>query len=56
MLMVWIYQSMPKSSEEETVGRLHLGSAEKLPFPDNSFDAVVAINSIHNLKEMYIFT
>lgn len=25
------------------------GSAEKLPYPDKSFDLVVAINSIHNL-------
>ena len=33
----------------EMVGRLHLGSAEDLPFPDNSFDAVVSINTIHNL-------
>ena len=40
-----------KNCEEETVGRLHLGSAEKLPFPDNSFATVVAINSIHNLKK-----
>lgn len=30
------------------VGRLHLGSADKLPFPDNSFDAVLSINTIHN--------
>ena len=36
--------------EPEVVGRLHLGSAEYLPFPDNSFDAVLAINSIHNLE------
>jgi ubiquinone/menaquinone biosynthesis C-methylase UbiE len=28
---------------------LKLGSAEKLPFPDDSFDLVIAINSIHNL-------
>jgi cyclopropane fatty-acyl-phospholipid synthase-like methyltransferase len=32
----------------EVVGRLHLGSADKLPFPDNSFNAVVSINTIHN--------
>jgi ubiquinone/menaquinone biosynthesis C-methylase UbiE len=36
--------------EPEAIGRLHLGSAEHLPFPDNSFDAVLAINSIHNLE------
>jgi ubiquinone/menaquinone biosynthesis C-methylase UbiE len=32
----------------EVVGRLHLGSADKLPFPDNSFNVVVSINTIHN--------
>lgn len=36
--------------EPEVIGRLHLGSADNLPFPDNSFDAVLAINSIHNLE------
>jgi cyclopropane fatty-acyl-phospholipid synthase-like methyltransferase len=35
--------------EPEVVGRLQIGSAEKLPFPDGSFDAVLAINTIHNL-------
>jgi len=35
--------------ELETVGRLQIGSADNLPFPDGSFDAVIAINSIHNL-------
>jgi len=33
----------------ETVGRLHQGNALDLPFPDGSFDAVFAINTIHNL-------
>jgi ubiquinone/menaquinone biosynthesis C-methylase UbiE len=28
---------------------LEIGSAEKLPYPDKSFDLVVSINSIHNL-------
>ena len=28
---------------------LRAGSAEKLPYPDKSFDLVVSINSIHNL-------
>lgn len=32
----------------EVVGRLHLGSADKLPFPDNSFNVVISINTIHN--------
>lgn len=31
------------------VGRLHLGSAEKLPFPDRSFEAVLSLNTLHNL-------
>jgi len=34
----------------ETDGRLVLGSAEHLPFGDGSFDAVVSINTIHNLE------
>jgi ubiquinone/menaquinone biosynthesis C-methylase UbiE len=35
--------------EPQVVGRLHLGSAVKLPFPDKSFDAVISVNAIHNL-------
>ena len=35
--------------EGDVVGRLHLGSAEKLPFPDGSFDCVLSLNTIHNL-------
>ena len=35
--------------EPEVVGRLHLGSCDKLPFPENSFTAAVSINTIHNL-------
>jgi len=35
--------------EPEVVGRLHLGSADHLPFPDQSFSAVISINTIHNL-------
>lgn len=30
-------------------GRLHLGSADDLPFPDKSFDLVLSINTLHNL-------
>lgn len=33
----------------EVIGRLHLGTAERLPFPDGSFDCVLSLNTIHNL-------
>ncbi len=36
--------------EPEMVGRLHLGNAKHLPFPDKSFDVVLAINTLHNLE------
>lgn len=35
--------------EKDIAGRIHLGSATSLPFPDNSFDGVVCINTLHNL-------
>jgi ubiquinone/menaquinone biosynthesis C-methylase UbiE len=35
--------------EPEVIGRLQIGSAEKLPFPDESFAAVLSLNTIHNL-------
>jgi ubiquinone/menaquinone biosynthesis C-methylase UbiE len=34
----------------EIVGRLHLGNAMSLPFPDESFDAIISINTLHNLR------
>lgn len=34
--------------EPETIGRLHLGTAESLPFPDKSFDCVLSLNTVHN--------
>jgi len=36
-------------SPPETYGRLHLGTADDLPFPDNAFDCVLSINALHNL-------
>ena len=33
----------------EVVGRLQLGSADSLPFPDRAFDCVLSINTLHNL-------
>lgn len=38
-----------RNCEPEVAGRLQHASAEKLPFPDRSFDAVLSINTIHNL-------
>jgi ubiquinone/menaquinone biosynthesis C-methylase UbiE len=35
--------------EPEVIGRLHLGNALDLPFPDNSFAAAISLNTIHNL-------
>jgi len=35
--------------EPDVIGHLHHGSCDRLPFPDNSFNAAVAINTIHNL-------
>jgi len=35
--------------EPEVVGRLHLGNCVHMPFPDNSFKAVIAVNVVHNL-------
>jgi SAM-dependent methyltransferase len=39
-----------KHCEPEVVGRLHLGSGDRLPFPDNSFDCVLSLNTIHNFR------
>ncbi len=40
-----------ENCEPEVTGRLHLGSAHKLPFPNKSFSAVISINTIHNLEK-----
>ena len=44
---VSIYAVM--NCEPEVVGRLHIGDARQLPFPDKSFKVALAINIIHNL-------
>lgn len=36
------------TAPRELVGRIHLGTAEKLPFADDSFDCVISLNTIHN--------
>lgn len=35
--------------EPEVVGRLQIGNAMDLPFPDNSFKAAISLNTLHNL-------
>jgi ubiquinone/menaquinone biosynthesis C-methylase UbiE len=42
--------------EPEVVGRLQIGSAERLPFPDSSFAVVLAINVLHNLRKPDLIT
>ena len=43
--------SYAKENAHRGMGELiDIGSAEKLPYADQSFDLVVSINSIHNLK------
>jgi ubiquinone/menaquinone biosynthesis C-methylase UbiE len=37
----------------EVIGRLHLGTAERLPFPDSSFDCVLSLNTIHNFPRQH---
>jgi ubiquinone/menaquinone biosynthesis C-methylase UbiE len=34
---------------KDCIGHLHIGNARNLPFPDNSFDLVISINTLHNL-------
>jgi SAM-dependent methyltransferase len=36
--------------ERDVVGRLHLGTAERLPFGDGSFDCVLSLNTVHNFR------
>jgi ubiquinone/menaquinone biosynthesis C-methylase UbiE len=36
--------------EPEVIGRLHLGDCVRMPFPDRSFSAVIAVNVVHNLE------
>jgi len=45
-----------KHCEPEVVGRLHLGNAVLLPFPDHSFDAVISLNTLHNLERPQLVT
>lgn len=44
------------SPHSDVIGRLHLGTADDLPFPDDSFDLVVSINTLHNLPRPRLIT
>jgi SAM-dependent methyltransferase len=37
-------------AHQDTAGRVLRGSCDRLPFDDRSFDAVICINTIHNLE------
>lgn len=37
------------NAKEEVKPYLKVGDAKKLPYPDNSFDLVISINTVHNL-------
>lgn len=38
-----------KNCHPKVVGRLQKGTAIDLPFPDHSFDAIISLNTLHNL-------
>ena len=40
-----------KNSSPKVRKNLKVANAKKLPFPDNSFDIVISINTIHNLNK-----
>lgn len=39
-----------ENAKPEVKARLQLGNATRLPYPDKSFDLVVSINTLHNLR------
>jgi SAM-dependent methyltransferase len=38
-----------KNAPHEVAGRLYMGSADHLPFPDGAFDCVISLDTVHNL-------
>jgi protein-L-isoaspartate(D-aspartate) O-methyltransferase len=43
------------NGKEEVRGRLSIGSADSLPFPDKHFDLVYSINTLHNLYNYQLY-
>lgn len=39
-----------RNCHPDVVGRIHVGNAIELPFADDTFDCVIAIDVVHNLK------
>ena len=42
-----------QNSKVEIRNKITLGNSNKLPWPDNYFDLVISINTIHNLNLLY---
>jgi ubiquinone/menaquinone biosynthesis C-methylase UbiE len=45
-----------RNCHPDIIGRMHTGDARSLPFPDASFDCVLSINTLHNLKRNEVIT
>jgi ubiquinone/menaquinone biosynthesis C-methylase UbiE len=43
-----------RNCHPEVVGKIYQGNATNLLFPDNSFDLVVSINTLHNLDRIHL--
>lgn len=44
------------NAPSELAGRLHLGTADDLPFAEKTFDCVISINALHNLPREKVVT
>lgn len=44
-------RKIEEKAREKVLPHMIIGNCEKLPYPDKSFDVVLAINTIHNLPE-----
>lgn len=45
-----------RNCHPNVVGRLQIGDARALPFPDDSFDCIISINTLHNLARDDVVT